>query len=53
MFPTRLAIIKCQAHRKGNEDVIRGNNAADEAAVYHPQSRGMVKKNHRNPEGEA
>lgn len=29
---TKLAIIKCQAHRKGNDDVIRANNAADEAA---------------------
>eukprot|EP00063_Salmo_salar_P006046 XP_013980881.1 PREDICTED: uncharacterized protein LOC106561442 [Salmo salar] len=32
MYPRRLAIIKCQAHKKGNDFVIRGNNAADEAA---------------------
>nr|XP_054587273.1 uncharacterized protein LOC129152946 [Nothobranchius furzeri] len=32
MLPSKLAIVKCPAHRKGNCDVIRGNNAADEAA---------------------
>lgn len=32
MLPLRVAIIKCQAHRKGNDDVIHGNNAADEEA---------------------
>ncbi|ROL43699.1 Retrovirus-related Pol polyprotein from transposon 412 [Anabarilius grahami] len=32
MYPTRLAIIKCQAHKKGNDFVIRGNNAADSYA---------------------
>ncbi len=29
MLPKRLAIIKCQAHKKGNDFVIKGNNAAD------------------------
>lgn len=29
MFPTKLAIIKCQAHKKGNDFVIKGNSAAD------------------------
>lgn len=29
MLPERLAIIKCQAHKKGNDNVIKGNNAAD------------------------
>ena len=28
--PSRLAIVKCQAHRKGNNFVIVGNNKADE-----------------------
>ncbi|XP_036000753.1 uncharacterized protein LOC118565164 [Fundulus heteroclitus] len=32
MLPSRLAIIKCNAHRKGNDLIIMGNNAADEAA---------------------
>uniref|UniRef100_A0A4W5RRK5 RNase H type-1 domain-containing protein n=1 Tax=Hucho hucho TaxID=62062 RepID=A0A4W5RRK5_9TELE len=32
MYPQKLAIIKCQAHKKGNDFVMRGNNAADEAA---------------------
>ena len=32
MLPSKLAVIKCQAHRKGNELVSKGNNAADEAA---------------------
>ncbi|XP_036001791.1 protein NYNRIN-like [Fundulus heteroclitus] len=32
MLPSRLAVIKCNAHRKGNDLVIKGNNAADEAA---------------------
>lgn len=31
MHPSKLVMIKCQAHRKGNENVIRGNNTADEA----------------------
>ncbi len=29
MLPKRLAIIKCQAHKKRNDFVIKGNNAAD------------------------
>lgn len=29
MQPKRLAIIKCQAHKKGNDFVIKGNNMAD------------------------
>ncbi len=29
MLPKRLAIIKCQAYKKGNYFVIKGNNAAD------------------------
>ncbi|GCC27075.1 hypothetical protein chiPu_0005496 [Chiloscyllium punctatum] len=32
MKPNALAIIKCQAHRKGSDMVIRGNQAVDEAA---------------------
>lgn len=32
MLPKKLAIITCQAHRKGNSVVNKGNNAADEAA---------------------
>lgn len=31
MRPTRLAIVKCQAHRKDNMNITKGNNAADEA----------------------
>lgn len=42
MQPTRLAIIKCQAHRKGKEDVVRGNNAADEAAKLASKSQLAV-----------
>ena len=30
--PSRLAIVKCQAHRKGNDFVIVGNNKTDEMA---------------------
>ncbi len=29
MLPKRLAVIKCQAHKKGYDYVIKGNNAAD------------------------
>ncbi len=29
MLPKILAIIKCQAHKKGNDFVSKGNNAAD------------------------
>ncbi len=29
MLPKRLAIIECQAHKKGNDFVIKGNNTAD------------------------
>ncbi len=32
MHPKKLAIIKCQAHKKGYDFVIRGNNAADQYA---------------------
>lgn len=32
MLPTRLAIVKCQAHKKDNMSIMRGNNVADEAA---------------------
>ncbi|KAK2915661.1 hypothetical protein Q8A67_000035 [Cirrhinus molitorella] len=32
MLPKRLAIIKCQAHKKGNDFVIKGNNIADSEA---------------------
>lgn len=28
--PTRLDIVKCQAYRKGNDDVIRGDSTADD-----------------------
>lgn len=30
MHPSKMVIIKYQAHRKGNENVIRGNNTADD-----------------------
>jgi len=32
MLPSKLAVIKCQVHRKDNELVSQGNNAADKAA---------------------
>ncbi|XP_062905776.1 uncharacterized protein LOC134347311 [Mobula hypostoma] len=32
MKPKALAIVKCQAHKKGNDAVTKGNQAADEAA---------------------
>ncbi len=32
MHPKQLAIIKCQAHKKGKDFVIKGNNAADQYA---------------------
>lgn len=32
MFPKKLAIVKCQAHKKDNTAITRGNNAANEAA---------------------
>ncbi|XP_034146322.1 uncharacterized protein LOC117593883 [Esox lucius] len=32
LLPRQVAIIKCQAHRKGNNYIIQGNNAVDEAA---------------------
>lgn len=32
MMPSKMAVIKCQAHQKANDFVIKGNNAADEAA---------------------
>ncbi len=39
MLRKRLAIIKCQAHKKGNDFVIKGNNAAHleakKASEYH------------------
>ncbi|XP_048867231.1 uncharacterized protein LOC125740321 [Brienomyrus brachyistius] len=39
MRPKRLAIIKCQAHRKGRDFVIQGNAAADAAARAAAQVR--------------
>ena len=30
MLPSKLAVIKCQAHRKGNEMVSQDNNAKKE-----------------------
>lgn len=36
---SKLTIIKCQAHRKGNDFVIKGNNAADEAARLNYKSQ--------------
>lgn len=38
----KLNILKCQAHRKGNGDIIRGNNAADEAAKFESQSQVAI-----------
>ena len=32
LLPRRVAIIKCWAHRKGNDYITKGNNASDEAA---------------------
>ena len=32
MLPKQVAIIKCRAHRKGIDNITKGNNAADEAA---------------------
>lgn len=32
MQPSKLAIIKCQVHRKGDDRVTKGNNTADDAA---------------------
>ncbi|XP_034150968.1 uncharacterized protein LOC114829948 [Esox lucius] len=32
LLPRQVAIVKCQAHRKGNSYIIQGNNAVDEAA---------------------
>ncbi|XP_072904472.1 uncharacterized protein [Hemitrygon akajei] len=32
MKPKALAIVKCQAHKKGNDVITKGNQAADEAA---------------------
>ncbi|XP_072909008.1 uncharacterized protein [Hemitrygon akajei] len=32
MKPKALAIVKCQAHKKGNDVISKGNQAADEAA---------------------
>lgn len=32
MLPKRLAIIKCQAHKRNGLNIMQGNNAADEAA---------------------
>ncbi len=39
MHPKKLAIIKCQAHKKGYDFVIRGNNAADQ---YVKQASGCT-----------
>lgn len=38
----KLNILKCQAHRKGNCDIIRGNNAADEAAKFASKSQMAI-----------
>ena len=32
MLPEKVAVIKCQSHKKGNSGVVAGNNAADCAA---------------------
>lgn len=50
MQPKQLAITKCQAHKKDNLNIMKGNSAADEAAklvagkireaIMDPQSRG-------------
>ena len=32
LLPKQVAIIKCQAHKKNNGSITKGNNAADEAA---------------------
>lgn len=32
MQPSKLAIKKCQAHRKGDDKITKGNNAANETA---------------------
>lgn len=37
MYPKKLAIIKCQAHKKGRDYIIKGNNAAD---LYAKQASG-------------
>ncbi len=29
ILPKRLAIVKCQAHKKGGKNLTKGNNAAD------------------------
>ena len=34
MYPTRLAIVTCQAHKTGNYFVVKGNNAVDKASKY-------------------
>ena len=42
LLPKRVAIIKCQAHRKGNDYITKGNNAADEAAKVASSSSRAV-----------
>ncbi|KAK0136998.1 Gag-Pol polyprotein [Merluccius polli] len=42
LLPKQVAVVKCQAHRKGNDYVIRGNSAADEAAKIASNSRGLI-----------
>lgn len=42
MLPKKLAIIKCQAHKKDGLNITKGNNAADEAAKMAANSTQAV-----------
>lgn len=42
MLPKKQAVIKSQAHKKGNDFVRKGNNAADEAACVAPKCQKAV-----------
>ena len=42
LLPKQVAIIKCQAHKKGNDYVTKGNSAADEAAKIASNSSGLI-----------
>lgn len=42
MQASKLAIIKFQAHRKGDDKVTKGNNAADEAAKMASKSQTCI-----------
>ncbi|KAK0136987.1 Gag-Pol polyprotein [Merluccius polli] len=42
LLPKQVAIIKCQAHKKGNDYVTKGNSAADEAAKGAANSCGLI-----------